>query len=273
MAQCFLPGAARHAVLARRGWDVNRDGVAGAPSLRIITSSEVHGTTTRAAKLLGIGAANIVFCRRPGRMPADAGRGPGGRRPDDRVLAGGRREHRAFDPFRHRRPGGGAGAWVHVDGAFGLWAAAPALAAPGQGVERADSWATDGHKWLNVPYDCGFAFWPTRRHRAAWSHALGVPSRRPRLEPRSARLGARAFAAGAWLHRSWAALRHLGRHGVAELVERSVARAAASAAGLAEPPGCRNVERRRAEPGALPLRGRRGDPTRSLAAVQSSGEA
>ncbi len=178
LAHVTCLAAARHAVLARKGWDVNRDGLAGAPSVRILTSSEVHGTTTRAAKLLGIGTANMVV------LPSDASLQLTPEalrealahevdRPTIVVLQAGDVNCGVFDPFpelialAHE-----AGAWVHIDGAMGLWCnAVPELRHLLAGAERADSWATDGHKWLNVPYDCGYAFVAhPEHHRAAMEH-------------------------------------------------------------------------------------------------------
>jgi glutamate/tyrosine decarboxylase-like PLP-dependent enzyme len=226
MAHVTCLAAARHSVLARVGWDVNRDGLAGAPSLRMLTSSEVHGTTTRAAKLLGLGTANILV------LPSDsAGRLTAGdlraalarepRRPTIVVLQAGDVNCGAFDPFpeliamAHE-----ANAWVHIDGAMGLWCnAVPELRHLLAGAERADSWATDGHKWLNVPYDCGYAFVAhPEDHRAAMEHhasyLVHAKDARDQLDwtPDHSRR-ARGFA-------TWAALRELGRAGLADLIAR-----------------------------------------------------
>jgi len=226
MAHVTCLAAARHAVLARAGWDVNRDGLAGAPSVRILTSSEVHGTTTRAAKLLGIGTANMFV------LPSDSasqltpdilrdalGRESG--RPTIVVLQAGDVNCGAFDPFpelialAHE-----ANAWVHIDGAMGLWCnAVPELRRLLAGAEHADSWATDGHKWLNVPYDCGYAFVAhAEHHRAAMEHRASYLSHaadaRDQLDwtPDHSRR-ARGFA-------TYAALRELGRTGLCDLVAR-----------------------------------------------------
>ena len=227
MAHVTCLAAARHAVLSRAGWDVNRDGLGGAPSIRIITSSEVHGTTTRAAKLLGIGTSNIMV------LPSDAelhlapdvlrealGRESG--RPTIVVLQAGDVNCGAFDPFpelialAHE-----VDAWVHVDGAMGLWCnALPEMRHLLAGAERADSWATDGHKWLNVPYDCGYAFVAHQQHhRAAMEHRASylvhATEVRDQLDwtPEHSRR-ARGFA-------TWAALRELGRAGLADLIARN----------------------------------------------------
>ena len=226
MAHVTCLAAARHAVLARAGWDVNRDGLAGSPPIRILTSSEVHGTTVRAARLLGLGTANVAA------LPSDAAlqltpdvlrtalaseRG----RPTIVVLQAGDVNCGAFDPFAQLVPlAHTEGAWVHVDGAMGLWCnAVPELRHLLAGAEHADSWATDGHKWLNVPYDCGYAFVAhPEAHRAAMEHRASylvhASDVRDQLDwtPEHSRR-ARGFA-------TYAALRELGRSGLADLVAR-----------------------------------------------------
>ena len=226
MAHVTCLAAARHALLARAGWDVNRDGLAGAPSLRVLTSSEVHGTTTRAAKLLGIGTSNILV------LPSDSAAQltPGDlrtalardrKRPTIVVLQAGDVNCGAFDPFPELIAlAHDAGAWVHIDGAMGLWChAVPELRHLLAGAELADSWATDGHKWLNVPYDCGYAFVAhPEHHRAAMEHhasyLVHAKDARDQLDwtPDHSRR-ARGFA-------TYAALRELGRRGLADLVTR-----------------------------------------------------
>ncbi len=226
MAHVTCLAAARQALLGRAGWDVNREGLAGAPSFRILTSVEVHGTTTRALKLLGLGTAGIDL------LPSDAAarlapavlrdalaRSAG--RPTIVVLQAGDVNCGAFDPFPELIAlAHAAGAWVHVDGAMGLWCnATPTLRHLLAGVELADSWATDGHKWLNVPYDCGYAFVAhPEHHRAAMEHHASylehANDARDQLDwtPDHSRR-ARGFA-------TWAALRQLGRRGIADLIER-----------------------------------------------------
>lgn len=226
MAHATCLAAARHALLARDGWDVSRDGLAGSRPIRVITSTEVHGTCTRAVKLLGLGSANIT------RLPSDPTgrlapatlrealeREPG--RPTIVILQAGDVNCGIFDWFpeliaiAHQ-----AGAWVHIDGAMGLWCnATNELRHLLTGVELADSWATDGHKWLNVPYDSGYAFVAhPEAHRAAMEHRASYLSHddeaRDPLDwtPEHSRR-ARGFA-------TWAAMRELGREGIAELVVR-----------------------------------------------------
>ena len=226
MAHVTCLAAARHAVLARAGWDVNRDGLAGAPSVRVLTSTEVHGTTTRAAKLLGIGTANMLV------LPSDSAgqlapavlrdalaREPG--RPTVVVLQAGDVNCGVFDPFpKLIALAHDLDAWVHIDGAMGLWCnAVPELRHLLAGAELADSWATDGHKWLNVPYDCGYAFVAqAEHHRAAMEHhasyLVHASDVRDQLDwtPDHSRR-ARGFA-------TYAALRELGRAGLCDLIAR-----------------------------------------------------
>ncbi|WP_143168893.1 pyridoxal phosphate-dependent decarboxylase family protein [Amycolatopsis australiensis] len=233
--------AARHHVLAEAGWDVERDGLAGAPRVRVVASEERHATIDRALRLLGFGtrAVEPVRARPDGAIDVQDLERALGDRPQIVCLQAGNVNTGACDDLRtacelaHRH-----GAWVHVDGAFGLWAAAnPGTAALLDGAELADSWACDGHKWLNVPYDSGFAFCAHPEvhaeaiaYRAAYLTGAGEVSGMGDLTLESSRR-ARGFAV-------WAALRELGRDGVAELVDRCcrLARrfAAALAAGGAE---------------------------------------
>jgi glutamate/tyrosine decarboxylase-like PLP-dependent enzyme len=216
--------AARQHVLANAGWDVARDGLNGAPRIRVLVGAERHVTIDRSLRLLGLGTAalEIVAADAQGRMRADALsdalRETAG--PAIVCAQAGNVNTGAFDPLGDIAAAcEPAGAWLHVDGAFGLWAAAsPRLRHLVDGVERADSWATDAHKWLNVPYDSGVVFC---RHADAQAEAMAVSAsylqrgggRSPSdWVPESSRR-ARGFAV-------WAALRALGRNGVAKLVER-----------------------------------------------------
>jgi glutamate/tyrosine decarboxylase-like PLP-dependent enzyme len=247
MAHVTCLAAARHAVLARAGWDVNRDGLAGAPNVRIITSSEVHGTIGRAAKLLGIGSASIfaLASDAAGQLRADALRAALDReseRPTIVVLQAGDVNTGAFDrfseliPLAHR-----AGAWVHIDGAMGLWChAVPELRHLLAGSELADSWATDGHKWLNVPYDSGYAFVAhPEPHRASMeyraSYLTHADEGRDQLDwtPEHSRR-ARGFA-------TYAAMRELGRSGIADLVARCCRHARSIVTQIGELPDARAI--------------------------------
>jgi glutamate/tyrosine decarboxylase-like PLP-dependent enzyme len=237
--------AGRHAVLARAGWDVEEAGLAGAPRVHVVIGAEAHVTIVTALRMLGLGSRDIkrVAADGQGRMRADSLRA---------VLAGcdgptlvcsqaGNVNTGAFDPFEEIVPAGREhGAWLHVDGAFGLWAAAsPQMRPLVRGVEGADSWATDGHKWLNLPYDSGIAIIRNpEAHRAPFRAAASylMQTRGGERDPQeyvpefSRR--ARGFAV-------YAALRSLGRDGVADLVERCCRLARRMAERLREGDGVR----------------------------------
>ncbi|HEY3813705.1 MAG TPA: aminotransferase class V-fold PLP-dependent enzyme [Caulobacteraceae bacterium] len=219
--------AARHALLKRRGWDVEADGLAGAPKLRILTSTEVHTTVARAARLLGMGSKAIehLDVDEDGRLRVDVLRAKLAARdaPTIVVLQAGDLNLGRFDDFATIVPiAHEAGAWVHVDGAFGLWAAVSDKRRHLlKGVEDCDSWATDAHKWLNVPYDCGLAFVAdVEAHSNAMSARASYMMKeadavREQLDftPEFSRR-ARGFAV-------YAALRELGRKGLTELIDRT----------------------------------------------------
>jgi glutamate/tyrosine decarboxylase-like PLP-dependent enzyme len=224
--------AARRAVLAREGWDAEARGLFGAPPIDVVVGGEAHVSVLKALALAGLGAERVV------RVPVDGqGRMRGDALPrlSPRTilcLQAGNVNTGAFDPAaelvaRARE----AGAWVHVDGAFGLWAlASPALAPLAAGVRDADSWATDAHKWLNVPYDSGLAI---VRDAAALRGAMAVHA--PYLAEGGPRVPSdftpelSRRARGVEI---WAALRSLGRSGLAALVERGCAHARRFARGL-----------------------------------------
>ena len=229
--------AGRQKVLTDVGWDLDRLGLTGAPRVRVLAGADRHGTIDLALRYLGLGAPTLVDVDDQGRLRVDAlaealAAGAG---PTLVCLQAGNLHSGSFDPFgpaiavarEH-------GAWVHVDGAFGLWAAAsPRLRHLVAGHEAADSWATDAHKTLNVPYDCGIVV----ARRAALRAAMGMRASHlvqgagdpvdsvPELSRR-----ARGVPV-------WAALRSLGRTGVADLVDRLAANARAIAAGIASVPG------------------------------------
>jgi glutamate/tyrosine decarboxylase-like PLP-dependent enzyme len=216
--------AARHHVLARAGWDVARDGLVGAPPIRVLAGAERHVTIDRSLRLLGLGTSclEVVPVDDQGRMRADALLEALARDEAATIVCAqaGNVNTGAFDPVDgFAEACRAAGAWVHVDGAFGLWAAAsPRLRALVAGCELADSWATDAHKWLNVPYDCGIVFCrDPEAHGSAMAVAASYLQRSDGRSPsdwvpESSRR-ARGFAV-------WAALRSLGRDGVADLVDR-----------------------------------------------------
>ena len=216
----------RHRVLEDAGWDVERDGLLGGPRVRVVTGAERHATIDRSLRLLGLGTASVVpvDTTDQGAIDTDALRAvlDAGTGPTIVCLQAGNVNTGASDDFataiplahEHR-------AWVHVDGAFGLWgAASPRYAAQVRGVERADSWATDAHKWLNVPYDSGLAIVAdAQAHGRTMAYTADYLAGSGRsdyslgdLVPDSSRR-ARGFAL-------WAALRELGRSGVADLVDR-----------------------------------------------------
>jgi len=244
MANFTALAAARHGVLARAGWDVERQGLQGAPPVTVITHAGTHVTVYASLQMLGLGREGVGVRR----VAADD---RGRMRPDalSEVLAGidgptivctqaGNVSTGAFDPFEELIPiAHDHGAWVHVDGAFGIWAAAvPSLARHMQGYRDADSWSTDAHKWLNVPYDSGIVFVrDAAAHHAAMTLGADyyVETTGPERDgynwtPESSRR-ARGFAV-------LAALRSLGRSGLVDLVERDCALARRMAAGLAAGP-------------------------------------
>ena len=231
MANFTCLAAARGAVLRRVGWDVEADGLLGCPQVRVLVGRERHDTIDLSLRLLGLGAGRAieVDVDEEGRIVPAALAAALDQGPADAAtivcLQAGNVHSGAYDPFdeaiaiarRH-------GAWVHVDGAFGLWAAAsPTLRPLLAGAERADSWATDAHKTLNVPYDNGIAIVAdaTSLHTAMGVHAAYlIQDSRPdpmATVPEFSRR-ARGFTV-------WAALRSLGRTGVASMVDGLVARA------------------------------------------------
>ena len=244
MAHVTCLAAARHAVYERAGWDLPVRGLAGAPPLRVVVGGQRHVTVTRALRLLGIGAAQevVVPTDHEGRMDVAALAGIVEESTPTIVCAqAGEVNTGAFDDLASVvEIAGPAGAWVHVDGAFGLWAATSAtLRRHLNGYADADSWATDAHKWLNVPYDCGIALCAhSRAHEAAMEYAapyLHVSDVAAARDPMgySPEFSRRARSAPVW-----AAIRQLGRSGVAELVERSCAHAKRFAERVALLPGC-----------------------------------
>ena len=224
--------AGRRAVLERAGWDVDERGLYGAPEIQVVVGAEAHPTLTKALGLLGLGRHRVheVPVDEQGRMRADAL--PALEGPAIVCLQAGNVNTGAFDPAAEIIPKArAAGAWVHVDGAFGLWAAAsPARRHLAAGHLDADSWATDAHKWLNVPYDCGLAFVrePEALRQAMSVHASYLPVGEVR-DPADYTPELSRRARGVEV---WAALRTLGRAGVVDLVDRLCDRARQFAEGL-----------------------------------------
>jgi glutamate/tyrosine decarboxylase-like PLP-dependent enzyme len=244
MAHFTALAAARHRVLERAGWDLLRDGLQGAPRIRVLVGEERHVTVDRALRYLGLGTAQIEVlpADEQGRMRVDE-LAPALARGDGPTIvcaqAGNVNTGSVDDLTAVADAVAGTGAWLHVDGAFGLWAAAsPRLRHLVAGVKRADSWATDAHKWLNVPYDSGIAFCADQEaHRAAMSvrasylEQVDADAARDQMDwnPEFSRR-ARGFPI-------YAAIRSLGREGIAELVERCCDNAALFAELLGAQPG------------------------------------
>lgn len=243
MAHVTCLAAARHAVLVSRGWDVESRGLYGAPPIRLVCNALIHGTVERAVRFLGLGTQNFV------EVPADRLNGvqpealqqaleSNPDAPTIVLLQAGEINTGAFDPFEKLIPlARQYGAWVHIDGAFGLWAAAsPTYCHLLKGAHAADSWATDGHKWLNTPYDCGYAFVAhPEAHRASMSHRASYLTHdadaRDQMDwnPEWSRR-ARGFA-------TYAAVRQLGRRGIRELVDRCCRHARSLVSGIGNLPG------------------------------------
>lgn len=227
MAHLTCLNAARHAVLAARNWNVSDHGLCAAPPIRILCNSERHASIDRAIQILGLGRNNIIplpvndegFVP-PAVLLAELRKAPDA--PTIVILQAGDLCIGAFDPFAELIPlAREHGAWVHIDGAFGLWlAASPTHRHRLNGVHLADSWTVDGHKWLNVPYDCGYAFVANpQAHRDSLSlrasYLVHDNDARDQIDwnPEWSRR-ARGFA-------TYAALRQLGRAGIAKLLDRN----------------------------------------------------
>jgi len=232
MANFCALAAARHAILERAGWDVEQEGLFGAPPITIVVGDEVHSSLVKALGMLGLGRSRVI------RVPVD---GQGRMRVDALphldartilCLQAGNVNTGAFDPAAAICPAArAAGAWIHVDGAFGLWAAvSDKLRHLTAGYELADSWAADGHKWPNVGYDCGVALVrDPQTLKAAMSIQAAYLMQGEQREPSHYNPELSRRARGVEL---WAALRSLGRAGMAEIVERTSGHARRFAEGL-----------------------------------------
>src|SRR6188768_185120 len=225
--------AARNAVLKRSGWNVEADGLFGAPPIDVVVGEESHPTLLKSLGMLGLGRNRLtrVPVDSQGRMRAD--KLPRLSGPTILCLQAGNVNSGAFDPLAQLCTAGReAGAWIHVDGAFGLWArASKALAPLAHGTELADSWATDAHKWLNVPYDSGLAF---VRDAQALQSAMAItaeylPTQGARRNPSDFTPELSRRARGIEIY---AALRNLGSDGLARMIERNCAQARRFAEGL-----------------------------------------
>lgn len=231
MASFTCLAAARHSVLRQAGWDVEAEGLCGAPRINVITSAESHVTIDVALRYLGLGARAVhrVDVDAQGRMRADRLRELLTTLDGPTIICAqaGNVNTGAFDPLREiGEIANERGAWLHVDGAFGLWArASRAHRATADGIELADSWATDAHKWLNVPYDCGVAIVRhAEDHRAAMTAAAAYLIQTKGAE-RDAVDWVPEFSRRARGVPVYATLRTLGRDGVEDLVDRCCARA------------------------------------------------
>jgi glutamate/tyrosine decarboxylase-like PLP-dependent enzyme len=233
MANATCLAAARDAVLARHGWDAANNGLVGAPPVTVVVGAEVHAAVPKALGLIGLGRDRALVLPADGQGRIVAGDLPALSGPAIVCLQAGNVNSGASDPFvpliswaREQD------AWVHVDGAFGLWAAAaPATAPQADGAADADSWATDAHKWLNTTYDCGIALVREpdallQAMQAAAAYLPGAQAEAMHLTPQSSQR-----ARGAEV---WAVLATLGRSGVAELIDRTCLLARRFAGGLAE---------------------------------------
>jgi glutamate/tyrosine decarboxylase-like PLP-dependent enzyme len=232
MANFTALAAARHALFARVGWDVESEGLIGAPPITVVVGEEAHASVTKALGMLGLGRKRVV------RVPVD---GQGRMRADALphldaqtilCLQAGNVNTGAFDPAAAICPAArAAGAWIHVDGAFGLWAAAsPEYRRLTHGFEQADSWATDAHKWPNIGYDCGIALVRdpgVLRETMSMEAAYLVQGERREPSHYNPELSRRARGV-----ELWAGLRSLGRSGMADIVQRTSVHARRFAAGL-----------------------------------------
>lgn len=261
--------AARRSILARGGWDFDRDGLVGAPEIKVVVSDVAHITVLKALRILGFGLRRLIVAPTDEHGRIDPRRLP----PiDDKTivcLQAGEVNTGEFDPFKELIPTAQAvGAWVHIDGAFGLWARASSRAASlSQGVELADSWTTDGHKWLNTPYDGAMAIC---RDAEALSQAMNsdaVYSTAAKDAQKNLTLEFSRRARGIPI---WAALRTLGRAGLAQMIDRHIDQASRLAVGL-RAEGFEVVNR--VVLNQVLVRGRHDAETAAIcAAVQESGE-
>jgi glutamate/tyrosine decarboxylase-like PLP-dependent enzyme len=226
--------AARHALLKRAGWNVEEEGLFGAPEIEVVVGAEVHASMIKALTMAGFGKKRLKLVEADGQGRMRADKLPKLGRNTLVCIQAGNVNTGSFDPAaeicaRARE----AGSWVHVDGAFGLWAAAsPEYRHLTAGFELADSWATDGHKWPNVNYDCGIVFVrDAAALRTAMSMSAAYLQGGARREPMYQTPDSSRRARGMEL---WAAFKSLGRSGLADLIERTCAYAQRFAAGLAE---------------------------------------
>lgn len=215
--------AGRRQLLARLGWDFDQDGLIGAPEIRVVLSETAHITVKKALRVLGFGMRRLQYAPVDAHGRIDPQRLPG---LDDRtllILQAGEVNTGEFDPFSELIPRArAAGTWVHVDGAFGLWARASSSSSLAAGVEQADSWTTDGHKWLNTPYDSAMAICRDADALASAMNSDAAYATASRDAQKNLTLEFSRRARGVAI---WAALASLGRDGLRELIDRHIAQA------------------------------------------------
>ncbi len=268
MAHATCLAAARHALLRDRGWDVERKGLCGAPPIRILASN-AHGSIDRTIRFLGMGSENVIELPLDENAQATEDGLEHALRASPNVatiivLQAGDLNSGSFDDYSTLIPlAKKYAAWVHVDGAFGLWAgASPKYRRLLKGIEAADSWATDGHKWLNVPYDSGYAFVADKEaHRGAMCHRASYlvhdEDARDQIDytPEWSRR-ARGFS-------TYAAIRQLGRDGIAALVENCCEHARKLVDGISRLPGAEVVWEPRINQGLVRFRDSSMDATQT----------
>lgn len=224
--------AARHSLLKQAGWDVTEDGMFGAPPIEVVVGAEVHASILKALGMAGFGRKRVIIVEADEQGRMRLGRLPKLSKQTIICIQAGNVNTGAFDPADQICAAArGQGAWVHVDGAFGLWArVSPKYAHLARGFENADSWATDGHKWPNAGYDCGVVL---ARNGAALRASLGMAAAYlepgARREPMFHTPDSSRRARGVEL---WATLKSLGRIGLCDLIERTCAHAQRFAEGL-----------------------------------------
>ena len=210
--------AARRVLLARAGWDFDRDGLAGAPDINVVVSRMSHVTVRKALRLLGFGTARLIEAETDQNGRVDPNRLPPLDESTILILQAGEVNTGEFDPFAAILPvARKAGAWVHVDGAFGLWARASSRRSLTDGIEQANSWTTDGHKWLNTPYDGAMAICRDAEALAQAMNSDAVYFSAAKDAQKNLTLEFSRRPRGIAI---WAALRTLGRQGVAKMVDR-----------------------------------------------------
>ena len=215
--------AARRTLLARKGWDFDGDGLIGAPEVRVVVSASCHITVLKALRILGFGINRLLVAPIDSHGRIDPAQLPELDELSILCLQAGEVNSGEFDPFAELIPRAkAAGAWVHVDGAFGLWARASSSAALATGVELADSWTTDGHKWLNTPYDGAMAICRDADALASAMNSDAVYASASKDAQKNLTLEFSRRARGVPI---WAALSALGRAGLREMIDRHIRQA------------------------------------------------